>query len=127
MLKYNAKDCTLMRLRRWFVGRDNCVNEPLFAYDVRKESVRFFMADIRYAQTNHVDQGELRIQVLAGGASTPIDNAKISISYSGDPESTVEEVNTDVSGLAEAITLDAPPLEYSMEPSSEYELLQTIL
>ena len=75
------------------------------------------MSDIRYTQTNSVDQGDLRIQVIARGRNTPIDNAKISISYSGDPESAVEEVNTDASGLSESVTLDAPPLEYSMEPS----------
>ncbi len=75
------------------------------------------MSDIRYTQTNNVDQGDLRIQVIARGRNTPIDNAKISISYSGDPESAVEEVNTDASGLSESVTLDAPPLEYSMEPS----------
>ncbi len=75
------------------------------------------MSDIRYTQTNNVDQGDLRIQVIARGRNTPINNAKISISYSGDPESAVEEVNTDASGLSESVTLDAPPLEYSMEPS----------
>ena len=75
------------------------------------------MSDIKYTQENNVDQGDLRIQVIARGMNTPIDNARISISYSGNPESTVEEVNTDASGLAESVTLDAPPLEYSLEPS----------
>ncbi len=42
---------------------------------------------------------------------------KISISYSGDPDSTVEEVNTDASGMSETLTLDTPPLELSMQPS----------
>lgn len=76
------------------------------------------MPDIRYTQ-NNVDQGELRVQVIARGASTPIDNAKITISYSGDPDSTIEEVNTDASGVAEQVTLAAPPLEYSMQPQQE--------
>lgn len=75
------------------------------------------MSDIRYAQANHVDEGDLQIQVIARGLNTPIRNAKISISYSGDPESAVEEVNTDASGLSESVALGAPPLEYSMEPS----------
>lgn len=77
------------------------------------------MPDMKGTQTNHVDEGELRVQVIARGASTPIANAKVSISYSGDPDSTVEEVNTDASGLADKVALDAPPLEYSMEPSEE--------
>lgn len=75
------------------------------------------MSDIRYTQNEHVDEGDLRIQVIARGTSTPIQNAKISISYSGDPESTIEEVNTDASGLAEEVTLGAPALELSLEPS----------
>ena len=75
------------------------------------------MSDISSTQTNNVDRGDLRIQVISRGLSTPVNNAKITISYSGDPESTVEEVSTDASGLAEEVTLAAPPLEYSMEPS----------
>lgn len=74
------------------------------------------MPDSRSTQMNHVDQGDLRIQVIARGASSPIKNAKLQISYSGDPESTIEEVNTDESGVAETLTLAAPPLEYSMQP-----------
>lgn len=75
------------------------------------------MPDIRYTQNDNVDQGELRVQVVGRGENNPIQNAKISISYSGDPEGTLEEVDTDLSGMSEAVTLDAPPLEYSMEPS----------
>lgn len=73
------------------------------------------MSDIR--QTQNVDEGTLRIQVLAGGANRPIQNAKISISYSGDPEGALEEVDTDASGMSQEVTLAAPPLELSMEPS----------
>ena len=76
------------------------------------------MPDIRYTQ-NNLDRGDLRIQVIASGSRAPIKDAKISISYSGDPEGTVEEVNTDESGLSEQVSLGAPPLEYSMEPSEE--------
>ena len=75
------------------------------------------MPDIRYTQNDNVDQGELRVQVVGRGENNPIQNAKISISYSGDPEGTLEEVDTDLSGMSEAVTLDAPPLGYSMEPS----------
>lgn len=77
------------------------------------------MPDIRYTQNDNVDQGDLRMQVIARGTNAPIDDAQISISYSGDPESTVEEVNTDASGMSEQIALAAPPLEYSMQPSEE--------
>ena len=81
------------------------------------------MSDIAVTQ-NNVDQGELKIQVTARGTNAPIENATISISYSGDPESMVEEVNTDASGMSEQITLDAPPLEYSMEPGENQPFSQ---
>lgn len=74
------------------------------------------MPDIRYTQSNNVDRGELRVQAIARGTNAPIENAKISISYSGDPESKAEEVNTDNSGMSEAVTLATPPLEFSMQP-----------
>lgn len=73
------------------------------------------MSDIAYTQ-NNIDQGELKIHVTTRGSNRPITNARVSISYSGDPNSVVEEVNTDASGMSEQITLPAPPLEYSMEP-----------
>lgn len=82
------------------------------------------MPDIRYTQTDNVDQGALKVQVVARGVNNPIQNAKITISYSGDPEGTVEEVSTDTSGMSEQVTLDTPPLEYSMEPSERHKLLQ---
>ena len=77
------------------------------------------MPDIRYAQTDNLDLGELRIQVIARGTNAPVDNAKISVSYSGGPEGTLEELRTDESGLTETVSLGAPPLEYSMEPSEQ--------
>lgn len=86
------------------------------------------MPDIRYTQNNNnVDRGELRVQVVARGGNTPIQDAKVTISYTGDPDSTIEEVNTNDSGMSQSVTLDAPPLEYSMEPSesqpySEYTI-----
>jgi len=65
---------------------------------------------------NNVDQGTLKVQVIGSGTRIPGQNARITISYSGDPEGTLEEVSTDDSGMSEQITLAAPPLEYSMEP-----------
>ena len=81
------------------------------------------MSDIAYTQ-NNTDQGELKIQVTARGSNRPITNARVVISYSGDPDSIVEEVNTDASGMSEQITLPAPPLEFSMEPGEEQPFSQ---
>lgn len=72
--------------------------------------------NLRAMQEDHVDQGRLQIQVQS--QARPVENAQIAISYSGDPESTVEQVTTDRNGQTEELTLAAPPLEYSMEPSS---------
>lgn len=72
--------------------------------------------NLRAMQENHVDHGRLQIQVQS--QARPVEDARIAISYSGEPESTVEQVTTDENGRTEELTLAAPPLEYSMEPSS---------
>ena len=62
-----------------------------------------FYARYQICTEREWDRGDLRMQVIERGTSTPIDDAKISISYSGDPDSTVEEVNTDASGMSETL------------------------
>jgi peptidoglycan hydrolase-like protein with peptidoglycan-binding domain len=73
------------------------------------------MKNLRYLQEDAVDRGTLRIHVDGKSMGNPIENARIQIGYTGDPAS-LEEVRTDVSGNSETLTLNAPPLEYSMEP-----------
>lgn len=68
---------------------------------------------------NNVDKGRLQINITSSINSRPIDGATISISYTGVPESTLEEVTTDSSGQTETLELDAPPLEYSLNPTIE--------
>ena len=85
---------------------------------------RLFMPDIKYAQTEAVDKGSLKVEVLTNRTRRPIEGARITISYSGEPDSTVEEVSADDSGMSEKLTLDAPPLEYSMEPSENQPFAQ---
>ncbi|MCC8168746.1 MAG: peptidoglycan-binding protein [Clostridiales bacterium] len=70
-------------------------------------------------QQDNVDRGRLRVQVTSRSLGKPIPNARIRISYTGDAEHTLEEVVTDESGNTQAVELDAPPLEYSMEPSGK--------
>ena len=62
------------------------------------------MPDIKYAQTEAVDKGSLKVEVLANRTRRPIEGAKITISYSGKPDSTVEEVGDD-SGMSEKLRL----------------------
>ncbi len=71
---------------------------------------------LRAAQVNHVDNGTMKIQVTSTIGLTPVEDAKVTISYTGDPESTIEQLSTNAEGQSEILTLAAPPLEYSMEP-----------
>lgn len=82
------------------------------------------MPSIRYTQNENIDEGTLRVQVVARGTNIPIQNARIEISNSGEPEQVLEEVNTNVSGMSDQIALNTPPLEYSMEPSENQPFSQ---
>lgn len=78
-------------------------------------------------QTEAVDTGTLQVRVTSDIGFEPIEDASIQISYTGDPDSIIEEISTDRNGLTELVTLDTPPLEYSMEPGrnqpySEYTI-----
>lgn len=75
------------------------------------------MQNLKGMQNGNIDEGRLQIDVVRSADMTPIKNAKVELSYSGDPEQNLEEVNTNASGQTEVLDLPAPPLEYSMEPS----------
>ena len=71
---------------------------------------------LRAAQMNHVDMGKLRVETTSVVGNVPVENARITISYTADPESPMEELRTNANGQTEEISVAAPPLEYSMEP-----------
>ena len=79
----------------------------------------FYMRDIRAMQDEAAGKGELQINVISTLDSRPIAEARISISYTGGPEQTLEQVTTDSSGQSEVLTLDAPPEEWSLDPNNE--------
>ena len=79
----------------------------------------FYMRDIRAMQDEAAGKGELQINVTSTLDSRPIAEARISISYTGVPEQTLEQVTTDSSGQSEVLTLDAPPEEWSLDPKNE--------
>lgn len=79
----------------------------------------FYMRDIRAMQDEAAGKGELQINVTSTLDSRPIAEARISISYTGAPEQTLEQVTTDSSGQSEVLTLDAPPEEWSLDPNNE--------
>lgn len=74
---------------------------------------------LKAMQTNGTDKGKLQINVTGTRRNKPISGAKIQLSFTGDPESEIEELNTNESGQTEQVDLAAPPLEYSMQPSEQ--------
>lgn len=64
-------------------------------------------------------RGRLQINVTSEITARPVPDATVQISYTGVPDSTLEEVTTDTSGQSETLELAAPPLEYSLNPQIE--------
>ena len=79
-------------------------------------------------QENLIDRGQLQVNVTSSVNAFPVKEARISISYTGIPESILEQVVTDSSGQTELVELNAPPEEWSLDeneerqPYSEYTL-----
>ncbi|MBQ2287724.1 MAG: peptidoglycan-binding protein [Lachnospiraceae bacterium] len=74
-----------------------------------------------------MDQGQLRISAVSSQGNVPINDATIQISYTGEPDRVIETLQTDANGNSQTIDLDAPPVEYSLEPGdnqpySEYDI-----
>lgn len=77
---------------------------------------------------NNIDTGKLKVQLTSGVTNLPISDATVNISYTGVPDSRIESISTDNSGNTPTISLNAPPIEYSLElqnsqqPYAEYTL-----
>ena len=72
-----------------------------------------------YAMQEATDTGTLQVNVTSRVQNTPIKGATIILSYSGDPDATLESLQTDESGQTQTVTLDAPPVVYSLDSSQE--------
>lgn len=73
------------------------------------------------------DTGFLQINVISGENRRPVQNARIEIAGTGNPDQTIEQTETNSDGKSPNLELLAPPLEYSQSPSdnqpySEYNL-----
>lgn len=72
--------------------------------------------------------GSLKISVVSAIGYIPIENATVTISYTGDPESPIETLTTDSSGQTPVVELPTPPLALSLDseaeeqPYSEYNI-----
>lgn len=83
---------------------------------------------LKSAQTDNSDTGRLQINVTSTLGLIPVENATVTISYTGVPEVTIERLTTDSSGQTVTIDLPAPPFEYSQQPEeprpySEYNIM----
>lgn len=78
-------------------------------------------------QNELIDKGRLQINVV-NNFNIPINNATINISYSGEPDRTIESLTTNSSGSSPVVALNAPPIELSLDekniiqPYSEYSI-----
>ena len=90
--------------------------------------VKMMQEGVQQNKDQAVDRGRLQISVTSEITAYPIENATISISYTGVPNSTLEQLQTNQVGQTEIVELDTPPLEYSLDqtieeqPYSEYPL-----
>ena len=64
--------------------------------------------------------GNLKISVVSSIGLIPVENATITISYTGDP-TPLEVLTTDSSGQTSVTELPAPPLELSLQPENEQQ------
>lgn len=68
------------------------------------------------AQMQTQSLGRLRIRTTAAG-EVPIANASITITAPNDPNTVIDQLTTDASGLTPEVELAAPPINYSLAPS----------
>ena len=76
------------------------------------------MKDIKSMQEANTGKGLLQVNVVSSVNSRPVEEAEVSISYTGVPENILEKLTTDSSGRTEVIELDAPPGEWSLDPEN---------
>lgn len=65
------------------------------------------------------EYGQLKISLVEAGSEVPIPGAAVEVSSTGEPDRILERLVTDSSGQTETVELEAPPVEYSMQPSEE--------
>lgn len=66
---------------------------------------------------NENDTGKLKVRVTSFIGFLPINNANVSVGYTGIPD-VLFNIRTNESGVSETIVLNTPPLEYSLQANS---------
>lgn len=85
---------------------------------VREYMRGFFMSQnkLHAAQNDLTDRGKLQINVTSTLGFIPVRDARVTITLSGQPDTVVEELDTNISGQTAEVELPAPALDYSLEP-----------
>lgn len=71
------------------------------------------------AQNDYIDRGKLQINVTSTLGFFPVEDARVRVTLSGEPDRVIEELTTNISGQTVEVELPAPPLDYSLEPGEE--------
>ena len=66
-------------------------------------------------------EGTIQISVVSSIGQVPVENATVTISYTGDPGSPLKVLTTDSSGQTPVTELPAPPPELSLQPENEQQ------
>ena len=80
---------------------------------------------------NAENRGTLQVSVVSALGLIPVENATVTISYTGVPEQIIESLITDSSGQTPTVSLPAPPIALSLDPDaavqpySEYNITVT--
>ncbi len=73
--------------------------------------------DLTTNNENGREQGRIRVEVNSALGRIPVENAEIQISSADGTGGVLAETRTDANGMTEELSLDAPPVAYSMTPS----------
>lgn len=80
---------------------------------------------------NAENRGTLQVSVVSSLGLIPVENATVTISYTGVPDQIIESLTTDSSGQTPTVSLPAPPIALSLDPDttiqpySEYNITVT--
>ncbi len=83
------------------------------------ESYNYNQIKVYPAQMGTQNFGKLQVDVTSEQGFRPIPGAKVRITYTGNPDSVVEELTTDSQGRTPQVDLPAPSLDYSLDATSD--------
>lgn len=70
------------------------------------------------AQMGTQNLGQLRVRATTPGL-VPIENAIVNVTNPDQPDEILAQLTTDATGLTDIVSLPTPPVDYSLEPTSE--------